>query len=201
MPIKLKEREYRAGAQFTYEADEADEAKLSLRGMPIVFERPTVMFEADGVQYFEVIARGALDNTDVSDFIFNRNHGMNDSTVFARSSNGSLKHNVTSEGVSVDIALDIEDERHKNLHRDIQSGRINRMSFSFKVLEQSYNPETRTRKILKIKKLYDVSAVDFPAYNDTFISTQRDFFSLEHEKEKMAELDQARQRLILLTLL
>ena len=70
------------------------------------------------------------------------------------------------------------------------------MSFSFVVRECSYDRETHTRTITKIKKLYDVSAVDFAAYNDTSITTARDFFSGEHEKE-FKEQEQRRRRQML----
>ena len=150
----------------------------------------------DGIEYKEVIARGALDSCDMSDFIFNRNHGQNDSTVYARTRNNSLTYNITERGLDIAAFLDKEDERHRNLHRDIQKRRVDKMSFSFVVRECSYDRETHTRTITKIKKLYDVSAVDFAAYNETSITTARDFFSAEHEKE-FKEQEQRRRRQML----
>ena len=181
MPYKPNEREYRAAEPFTL-PDENNADELVLRGTPIVFDTPTVLFEEDGIEYKEVIARGALDSCDMSDFIFNRNHGQNDSTVYARTRNNSLTYNIT--------------ERHRNLHRDIKKRRVDKMSFSFVVRECSYDRETHTRTITKIKKLYDVSAVDFAAYNETSITTARDFFSAEHEKE-FKEQEQRRRRQML----
>lgn len=55
-----------------------------------------------------------------------------------------------------------------------------------------YDNATHTRKITKIKKLYDVSAVDIPAYEETNISA-RSFFEEEHSKEVKA-LEQAQRR-------
>lgn len=46
------------------------------------------------------------------------------------------------------------------------------MSWAFTVAEESYDRETHTRTILKIKKVYDVSAVSIPANNDTEISAR-----------------------------
>ena len=195
MPYKPNEREYRAAEPFTL-PDENNADELVLRGTPIVFDTPTVLFEEDGIEYKEVIARGALDNCDMSDFIFNRNHGQNDATVYARTRNNSLTYNITERGLDIAAFLDKEDERHRNLHRDIQKRRVDKMSFSFVVRECSYDRETHTRTITKIKKLYDVSAVDFAAYNETSITTARDFFSAEHEKEFM-EQEQRRRRQML----
>lgn len=195
MPYKPNEREYRAAEPFTL-PDENSTDELVLRGTPIVFDTPTVLFEEDGIEYKEVIARGSLDGCDMSDFIFNRNHGQNDATVYARTRNNSLTYNITERGLDIAAYLDKEDERHRNLHRDIQKRRVDKMSFSFVVRECSYDRETHTRTITKIKKLYDVSAVDFAAYNETSITTARDFFSAEHEKE-FKEQEQRRRRQML----
>ena len=72
--------------------------------------------------------------------------------------------------------------------------------FSFIARECSYDRETHTRTILKIKKLYDVSAVDFPAYNDTSLTATRDFFSAEHAKEFKALEQVSRRRRLALAL-
>lgn len=197
MPYKPNEREYRAAAPFILPDENENHDELIVRGTPIVFDTPTVLYEIDGIEYKEVIARGALDGCDMSDFIFNRNHGENDGTVYARTRNNSLTYNITSSGLDIAAALDKEDDRHRNLHRDIQKRRVDKMSFSFIVRESSYDRETHTRTITKIKKLYDVSAVDFPAYNETSITTARDFFSAEREKE-LKEQEQLRRRKMLI---
>ena len=54
MPYKPNEREYRNLASFETPVSESDE--LVVRGMPIVFNTPTVICEFDGVEYKEVIA-------------------------------------------------------------------------------------------------------------------------------------------------
>ena len=60
---------------------------------------------------------------------------------------------------------------------------ITKMSWAFTVAEESYDRETHTRTILKIKKVYDVSAVSIPANNDTEISA-RAFASRSYERER-----------------
>ena len=197
MPYKPNEREYRNLGSFSTEGGEQQGEELIVRGTPIVFDTPTVIFEMDGVEYREQIARDALDGCDMSDFILNRNHGMNDGTVYARTKNNSLTYKVTPRGLDIEGHLDDEDERHRALYRDIKKRRVDKMSFSFVAKEDSYDRDTHTRTILKIKKLYDVSAVDFPAYNDTSITTARDFFSAEHEKE-FKELEERRRRQMLI---
>lgn len=201
---KPNEREYRSFS--TFQSEERDGGLLVLRGTPVVFNTPTVLFEENGIQYKEIIDPRFFDGCDMSDFIFNRNHGMNDGTVFARTKNRSLRYTILSDRVDFEAELDAEDERHRNLYRDIQKGRIDKMSFAFVCfpVEQGgwrYDPETHTRTLLRAKKMYDVSAVDFPAYNDTSITTARSFFTEESRKEvKALEERRRRQMLIIKTL-
>lgn len=203
MPFKPTEREYRSIIGLQRMAVDNDEA-LILRGTPIVFDTPTVIWEAsDGTKYYEKVDRHAYDECDFSDFIFNRNHGENDGTVFARSRNGSLAHSITEQGVQVEITLDKTDQRHVWLYNDIKAGRIDRMSHCFSNdFEYTYDTETHTRTITKVRKLFDVSAVDFPAYDQATISTARGFFSEEYAKEVQGlELAARRKRLLIRTYL
>ncbi len=195
MPIKIPEREYRAyGGAYSLE-DRSDEKHLILRGTPVVFDTPTVIFEYNGIKYYEQICRGAFDTTDMSDFIFNVNHEM---APYARSKNGTLKYQI-GDSFEIEALLDAEDERHRSLYRDVESGLIDKMSFSFTIAEQSYDEEKRLRKIIRVKKLYDVSAVTFPAYEQTSISA-RSFFEEEHKKEvKLLEQEQRRKKILLRT--
>ena len=74
----------------------------------------------------------------------------------------------------------------RRLYEEIKGGYIDKMSFAFVVSEDSYDRDTHTRRILGIKRLYDVAAVDIPAYDATSISA-RSYFSAEAEKMKTAE--------------
>ena len=200
MPCKPKEQQYRSIVGIQEYAQEDNE--LILRGSPIVFDRETVLFKDDqGREFLEKIDRHALDACDFSDFIFNRNHGMNDGTVYARSRNGSVTWRIGETALDVEIRLDASDQRHVWLYNDIKAGRVDKMSFSFNSdFGYTYDTVKRTRTITKIDKMYDVSAVDFPAYDDATITAARDFFSVEGEKE-VQELERLarRKRLLLRT--
>lgn len=200
MPFKPKERQYRSIVGIQDYAQE--DAEYILRGSPIVFDRETVLFkDSQGREYLEKIDRHALDACDFSDFIFNRNHGMNDGTVYARSRNGSVSWKIGETALDVEIRLDASDQRHVWLYNDIKAGRVDKMSFSFNNdFGYTYDTVARTRTITKIDKMYDVSAVDFPAYDDATITAARDFFSVEGEKE-VQELERLarRKRLLLRT--
>lgn len=183
---------------FTIEArslGEGDKPELVVEGYAATFNSPTVLYSWDGVDYKEVIDSRAFDGADMSDVIFNYNHG---GKVVARTRNNTLELRTDAKGLHVHARLDGTNEG-RNLHQEIQGGFIDRMSFRFAVLEDKYDHKTQTRTILKFKKIYDVSAVDIPAYDDTNISA-RSFFETEVEKEKQAAIDAEKRARLLLSL-
>lgn len=187
-------REYRAVQGFSLVPRDEGSEEYKVRGTAVVFDTPTVLFECDGIEYKEVIDRHAFDECDMSDVIFNYNHG---GKVVARLRNKTLTLEITERGL--DIAADLGGTTAgRELYEEIDGGYVDKMSFSFSVREASYDSVTHTRTITKVKKLYDVSAVDIPAYNDTSISA-RSFFEEEHSKE-LAALEQARRRKKLIAL-
>jgi HK97 family phage prohead protease len=135
----------------------------------------------------------ALAQADMSDVIFNYNHG---GKVMARTRNQTLQLTIDNKGLYVRARLDGTSEGRK-LYEEIRGGYIDRMSFAFTVAEDEYQKETRTRVIRKVKKLYDVSAVDIPAYDTTSISA-RSFFEAQEEIERKEK--EKRKRLLLMTL-
>ena len=181
-------REYRALQDFSLVPREEGSEEYRVKGTAVVFNTPTVMFECDGVKYYEVIDRHAFDECDLSDVIFNYNHG---GKVVARLRNKTLALTITERGLDMEAELS-GTQAGRELYEEIDGGYIDKMSFSFSVREAKYDSVTHTRTITKVKKLYDVSAVDIPAYEETSISA-RSFFTVEHGKE-LAALEQARRR-------
>ena len=169
-------------AELRTAADPGEE--MIVEGYALVFDQPTVLYEYNGIKYKEVIARGALDGADLSDVPFKYNHS-DDVMIMARTRNKTLELRVDDKGLAIRARL-APTTAGKDLYQLIKRGDIDKMSFAFTVTEDSYDRETHTRTILKIKKLYDVAAVDMPAYEQTSISARR-FFELESEKEQALE--------------
>lgn len=162
-------------------AEGADAGALYVEGIAAPFNTPTVLFSIDGVDYKEQIDARAFEGADMSDVIFNYNHG---GKVVARTRNNTLTLWVEADGLHMRARLDGTDEGRK-LYEEIKGGYIDHMSFAFRIAESSYNIETHTRTVLRVKKVYDVSAVDIPAYDTTSISA-RNSFAVEIEREKSA---------------
>lgn len=187
-------RQYRTFDVEARSFDEGEKRELIAEGYAAKFNSPTVLFEFDGVEYKEVIDARAFDGADMSDVIFQYDHA---GKVLARNKNGTLDLTVDNVGLRVKARLHGTAEG-RTLHQEISDGYVEKMSFRFKIAEDKYDARTHTRTILKFKKIYDVSAVSVPAYDDTSISA-RSYFEAEAEKEKREAADaEKRQRLILL---
>jgi len=195
---KVHEREYRTMTQplFASLQEKRFDSDYYVEGFATTFNTPYLMYEWDGVKYYEVIDRHALIDADLSDVIMQYDHR---GTVFARNKMPAGKKpclliEPQESGLFVAADLGVIEEA-RSLYKSIEAGLINKMSWAFRVLEDSYNKETRTRTILKIKKVYDVSAVSLPANADTDISA-RSYFDGVIEAEKREAL--ARNRCLLL---
>lgn len=185
MPVK-KEREYRTVAAPLSVAVAAKriDTEYYVEGYATTFDKPYLLYEfEDGTKFYERIDAHALDGADMSDVIMQYDH---EGRVFARESNNTLILIPDHKGLL--IAADLsKTDLARGLYQDIEAGMITKMSWAFTVSEESYDRATRTRTILKIKKVYDVSAVSIPANGDTEIAA-RNFASRSYEAEKQERL-------------
>ena len=165
--------------------DWTDEEKQNMvvQGRAVVYDSPTMLYEWDGVQYFEVIARGALDGADLTDVPFKYNHS-DAVMVMARTRNGTLELKPDDQGLSIRAVL-ADTTAGRDLYALITRGDIDKMSFAFTVEDDDYDRATHTRTIKKFKRIWDVSAVEAPAYSDTSISA-RGYFEAQAEAERQA---------------
>lgn len=178
-------REYRSiPMEIRMEQREDGESSFLVEGYASTFE-PYVMFEDEGIQYKEQIDPKAFEECDMSDVIFVRDHA---GTVFARTKNGTLELSIDEHGLFTRTDLS-KTASAREMYEEIKAGMYSQMSFAFTVREDSYDRETHTRTISKINKLFDVSAVSFPANPGTDISaTTRSFFDGVIEMERAERL-------------
>ena len=203
----MKEKEIRA---FTFEvrADVNEEHGHFLTGTPIVYNEPT-----DIGWYREIIDDGALDNTDLRDVRFLVNHNT-DMIPLARSRNNNTRSTmqlkvVPNEGMNIRVDLDVENNAEsKSLYSAVERGDLDGMSFMFTVDEDKWedlDTDYPTRHIISFSKVFEVSAVTFPAYEQTSLSTRglSDALdsarrSLENAKTAEKEIEARRKRIKLL---
>lgn len=154
--------------------------EMIVEGQAVTFESPTVLFKCGDTEYKEVIDRNAFSEADMSDVIFNYNHG---GKVVARTRNKTLELYIDSNGLNIRARLDGTEEGRK-LYEEIKGGYIDRMSFCFTIKEESYNQEEHLWRVLKVDKLYDVSAVDIPAYDTTSLTARSSRFAVAEREQK-----------------
>lgn len=155
-----------------------------IQGRAIVFEQPT-----DIGLFNEVIDKNALKDTDLRDVRFLINHNT-DMIPLARSrnnnENSTLQMVVGEEGMDIRANLDTENNAEaKALYSATSRGDISGMSFMMTVRGEEWDftdEEHPTRRITDIGKVFEVSAVTFPAYEQTSLEVRGDEEALENAK-------------------
>ena len=179
---------------FECRAEENEQHGTFITGTPIVFDQAT-----DMGWYQETIARGALDSTDLKDvaFLVGHNTGM---IPLARSrnnnENSTMQMTVGDDGMDIRVDLDTENNAEaRALYSAVKRGDMTGMSFMFTVDKDSWTDaesDYPKREILSIRKVFEVSAVAFPAYPQTSIQAASEDATLDSVR---ASLESARQQL------
>ena len=185
--MKTDKLEIRA-FDFEVRADKDEQHGTFLSGTPIVYESWT-----DMGWYDERIADGALADTDLKDVRFLVNHNT-DMIPLARSRNNNENSTMQmsiEDGVGMHIRVNLDTENNaeaKSLYSAVQRGDISGMSFMFSVDGDSWDDiesEHPKRTITAIKKVMEVSAVTFPAYDQTSISARGLDSALDNAKSSL----------------
>ena len=183
---------------FEVRAEQNEDHGHFLTGTPIVFGERT-----DLGWYDEIIEDGALTDTDLRDVRFLVNHNT-DMIPLARSRNNNANSTmqlsvVPEKGMDIRVDLDTENNTEaRSLYSAVERGDISGMSFMFAVNEDAWddmNTEHPTRHIRSFSKVYEVSAVTFPAYEATSIQARGLAEALESAKASL-ESAKAEQRMI-----
>lgn len=199
MPMK-NDREYRSFDLIKRDESEGDKPSFLVEGYASTFEEYTLGSDESGV-YNERIEPTAFDETDMSDVVFLLDHT---GRVYARTKNDTVKLSVDDHGLLTQTDLS-KTSASRQVYEDIEAGNYSQMSFAFTVARDDQNvkqtgetPEglpIYTRVIKRIKKLYDISAVGFPANPTTDIGVAtRAAFDGEIERIKAERLKEYEQR-------
>lgn len=165
--------------------NETEEKNYLVEGYASTFE-PYVLFTSDGTDYSERIEPTAFEGADLSDVVFRVDH---EGPVYARTSAGTVELWTDEHGLGQKTDLG-RTQRARDLFADIEAGNYPQMSFAFTVADEHYDKATHTRVIERIAKVFDVSAVSFPANPTTELSiATRDYFNGVIEAEKAERLE------------
>lgn len=171
---------------------------LIIEGKAIVFNQKTLLFQDGDDQYFEMIDSHALDGVDLSNVYLYYNH--TDKAV-ARTKNKTLELTIKQDGLYFRAKL-INTTYGNDLYKMVKSGLVDKCSFAFTIGEQDFDSESNTFTVRKIDKLFEVSIVDFPAYDETNVSVSARSKLTELEQNRKNQIyDEKRKKLILESLL
>ena len=179
---------------FTFEvrAEENEQHGTYITGTPIVFGQ-----ETDLGWYREKIDKDALTETDLKDVRFLIGH--NDRGIpLARSrnnnENSTMQMTVTDRGMEIRVDLDTENNAESRaLYSAVKRGDMSGMSFAFTVDKDSWediDTDMPKRTIMSVRKVFEVSAVAFPAYEGTDIQAASEGSTLDSVR---ASLESARR--------
>ena len=167
--FKPAEREYRNFASLEFRNE--DETDYVVRGYASTYS-PYTLYRSDDYEWREQIDPSAFDEADMSDVVFLLDHA---GRVYARTKNNTLNLKIDEKGLFTETDLS-KTSSARGVYEDIKVGNYSQMSFAFTVGEDAYEEHTNedgvrviTRTITKIRKVFDVSAVGFPANPDTDI--------------------------------
>ena len=172
--------------------NEEDEQKMVLEGYAIVFDQETLIGDKDK-GFIESIDRNALKNANMKDVPMKYNH--DDSfLIIARTRNNSLRLTVDDIGLKVRAEL-IDTDSNKDIYKMVKAGLLDKMSFAFTVSSQKIDRsgDIPKRTITGIDRLYDVSIVDLPAYDQTSIVVGRSLALVDTELKTMDMEDQIKK--------
>ena len=158
-------------------------AQKVLEGRPIVFDTTTPLFvDWRGDQWYERIDHNALEGVDLSNVVLKYNHSMHVPPL-ASTKGGSLDLTVDPRGMGV-VARLANTTQASDIHELVRSGNLDKMSFAFSTESDNWDEKTKTRTIFKFDKIYDVSVVDFPAYEDTSVSARSRLKGQQEQRHK-----------------
>ena len=190
----MMEKETRA-FNFEIRAEKDEKHGTYITGTPIVFDQDT-----DMGWYQERIDHQALAGCDLKDvrFLVGHNVGM---IPLARSrnnnENSTMQMTVTDRGMDIRVDLDTENNTEaKALYSAVSRGDMSGMSFMFTVdidkdIWEDLDSDYPKRTIMSVRRVYEVSAVAFPAYEGTSIQAASEGHTQDSAR---ASLESAKQR-------
>jgi HK97 family phage prohead protease len=182
--LEKQTRDFKSNFNVTRQAETSDE--LIIEGYFVIFESETELFKGS----YEIISRGAFDNTLNNDIRALWNH--NSQYVLGRNKTNTLEIRVDEKGLYAIVKLP-NTQYARDLYELIDRGDVDQASFGFNIvdeqLEELANGEYRWR--INEIDLHELSVVTFPAYENTSISARtKQLEQIQNRKleEKRAEL-------------
>lgn len=148
---------------------EEDGGKMIIEGYAAVYDDETLI-GSEEFGFFERIEKGAFDGANMKDVPLKYNHS-DAVPILARTRNKSLELKTDDKGLFIRAEL-LDTQDNIDMYKRIKAGLIDKMSFAFTVRKEGESWEkgkTPKRSIKQFDRIFDVSVVDIPAYENTSI--------------------------------
>lgn len=169
----MNEKEIRLAniADFSIEHRKEDDGsgKMIIEGYAALYDDETLIGSED-FGFFERIEKGAFDGANMKDVPLKYNHS-DAVPILARTRNKSLELKTDDKGLFIRAEL-LDTQDNIDMYKRIKAGLIDKMSFAFTVKSEGETWEKGKipkRSIKKFDRIFDVSVVDIPAYENTSI--------------------------------
>lgn len=94
--------------------------------------------------------------------------------VLGRNKAGTLTLKTDARGLWGEVRINPNDQDAVNLYERVKRGDVDQCSFGFDILDEEFEDRGDTVKwTIKKVKLYEVSVVTFPAYEETSVSARK----------------------------
>lgn len=94
--------------------------------------------------------------------------------VLGRNKAGTLELKTDSRGLWGEVEINPKDQDAMNLYERVKRGDVDQCSFGFEILDEEFQDLGDTvRWIIRKVKLYEVSVVTFPAYEETSVTARK----------------------------
>lgn len=159
---------------------EAENDQMIIDGYFVVFNTWTELREG----YYEQVSPKAFENVDLTDIRALINH--DDGLVLGRTKASTLTLRVDDKGLYGEIKVNPNDQDAVNLYERVKRGDVDQCSFGFQITEEEWEDTIEGyRSTITGIKLFEVSVVTFPAYEDTLVTARsKDILNLRKRKIK-----------------
>ncbi len=175
-----------------FETRETEEKEMVIEGYFSVFGSEYKMW--DGAT--ETVDPHAFDETIGDDIRCLTNHKSE--LVLGRTKAGTLELRIDDVGLFGRVTINPKDGQAVDLYERVRRGDVDQCSFGFDILEQEYDYRQDGSVFITLKKvkLYEVSIVTFPAYEDTYVAArQKDFDAYDKQRKTDEWIHRATERI------
>lgn len=147
----------------------AEDGELYIEGYFAVFNSKYWLWD----EAYETIEPGAFDGQTTEDVRALVNHDT--TLVLGRTTVGTLELRQDEKGLWGKIKINQADQDAMNLYERVKRGDVSQCSFGFEITEQDVEYSDGEPTVWRIRKvkLYEVSVVTFPAYEDTGVEARK----------------------------